>query len=58
MSSKEKVIVVITAIEKDGYDLKEYSSPCIQSWKNWCKIHNIPLITMVCLLYTSDAADE
>ena len=47
MSSKEKVIVVITAIEKDGYDLKEYSSPCIQSWKNWCKIHNIPLITMV-----------
>ena len=35
--------IVITAIQRDGFVLKEYSTFCIESWKNWCTKKNIPL---------------
>ena len=35
--------IVITAIQRDGFVLKEYSTFCIESWKDWCTKKNIPL---------------
>lgn len=35
--------IVITAIEKEGNNIRDYSYFCIESWQNWCNKNNVIL---------------